>query len=99
MICLILGSVLENEVTLVAADFMEEFSANLNHEMQKEIQKFGKLIVSGSVPLSRKVIMEELEKEALVVGMDLATAFRKDMNHAIEKEARRLTRRMLHDQK
>ena len=57
------------------------------------------MIVSGSVPLSRKVIMEELEKEALVVGMNLATAFQKDLNHAIEKEARRLTRRMLHDQK
>ena len=78
---------------------MEEFSANLNYKMQKEIQKLGKLNVSGSVPLNREVIMEELDKEALVVGMDFATIFQKDLNHAIEKEIRRLTRRMLHDQK
>ena len=86
-------------MSLVATDFMETFSADLKTEMQKEIQKFGKLFVSGSVPLNKKVITEELENEALVVGIDLATAFRKDLNHAIEKEVMSLTRRIMHDQK
>merc|ERR1712150_261954 len=90
-------SVLEDEVSLVASDFMDAFKVDLKAEMQKEIQKFGKLIVSGSVPLNEKVITEEIEKEAMIVGKDLAAAFRRDLNNAIEKEVTRLTRRVLHD--
>ena len=97
--CLFSESVLEDEVSLVASDFMDAFKADLKTEMQKEIQKFGKLIVSGSVPLNEKVITEEIEKEAMIVGKDLAAAFRRDLNNAIEKEVMRLTRRLLHDHK
>ena len=93
------GSVVEDEVSLVACDFMDAFTADLKTEMQKEIRKFGKLIVSGSVPLNEKVITEEIEKEAMIVGKDLATAFRKDLNKAIEKEVMRLTRTVRHDTK
>ena len=99
IICLFSESVFEDEVSLVASDFMDAFKVDLRTEMQKEIQKFGKLIVSGSVPLNEKVITEEIEKEAMIVGKDLAAAFRRDLNNAIEKEVMRLTRRLLHDHK
>ena len=90
-------SILEDEVSLVASDFTDAFTADLRAEMQKEIKKFGKLIVSGSVPLNEKVIAEEIEKEALIVGKDLATAFRSDLDKAIEREVMRLTRTLLRD--
>ena len=92
-------SVVEDEVSLVAGDFMDAFTADLKTEMQKEARKIGKLIVSGSVPLNEKVIIKEIEKEAMIVGKDLAAAFRKDLNQAIEKEVMRRTRMVLHDTK
>ena len=82
---------------MVAGDFTDAFAADLKSIMQKEISKFGKMIASGSVPLTEKTITEEIAKEAIVVGKDLAAAFRKDLNKAIQKEIKRLTRRWMQD--
>ena len=88
---------MENEALIIGNDFMESFEVDLKKEMEKEIAKFTRCIVSGQFPKNEKEFTEQLEAESVVVEKDLATAFQKDLKIAVEKEIMRISKRILHD--
>ena len=76
---------------------MESFEVDLKKEMEKEIAKFTRCVLSGQFPKNEKILTEQLESEADLVQKDLAAAFQKDLKIAVEKEIMRISKRMLHD--